>query len=336
MRKLLISIVVVLLVFASCADRDRGAQMITIRGVVFGTYYSIIYFDDEGRILEESIDSLFNDFNSSLSFYDPQSLLSRINRNEEVHVDDYFRVVFNRAMEISNETDGAFDPTVFPLVSAWGFGFAERLDMTRQKIDSLLGFVGYEKIRLEDGAVVKEDERVQLDFNAIAKGYAADVVGNFLESKGIEAYMVEIGGDLVVRGNRPDKRKWRIGLEIPAERDDAPQQWDYLVEIENTGLATSGDYRKYYEADGQRLSHTIDPQTGYPVGHSLMSVSVFAGNGMDADAYATAFMVMGLERSITFVEARDDLEAYFIYADNGGFSYYSTSGLELISRHDLQ
>ena len=336
MRKYLISLMALIFMMAGCKLSDRGPQMISIQGVVFGTYYSIIYFDDEGRVLQEPIDSLFSDFNSSLSFYDPQSLLSRINRNEETRADDYFRTVFNRAMEISRETDGAFDATVFPLVNSWGFGYTARLDMNQRKVDSLRAFVGHEKVRLENGVVVKEDDRVQLDFNAIAKGYAADVVGFYLESKGIDTYMVEIGGDLIARGIRPDGRSWRIGLEIPAEEADAPQQWEYLVEVDDAGLATSGDYRKYYEVDGKRLSHTIDPHTGYPVSHSLLSVSVFAANGMDADAYATAFMVMGLERSIAFVEENDALEAYFIYADtNGRFGYHATSGLELISREDL-
>ncbi len=333
MRKVDVLLLVVFLLGA-CSLFYRGPQMVIIRGVVFGTYYSISYYEDDGLVYQEAIDSIFQDFNRSLSFYDQQSLLSRINRNEETRVDPYFETVFNRAQEISKETGGAFDATVFPLVNAWGFGFSERADMNKQKIDSLLAFVGYQKIALEDGYIVKKDERVQLDFNAIAKGYAADVIGLFLESKGVQTYLVEIGGDLMARGLKPDGSKWRIGLEVPAAEYDAPQEWVYYVEIVDAGLATSGDYRRYYEADRKRYSHTIDPVTGYPVAHHLMSVSVFACDGMSADAYATAFMVMGLEKSIDFVEARDDLEAYFIFslADEDGYGYYSTSGLKLISR----
>ena len=336
MKRQTIFIFVIVLLFASCSFPGRGPQMINIRGVVFGTYYSIIYYDDEGRVFEEAIDSVFREFNASLSFYDRQSLLSKINRNEEKLVDDYFRVVFKRAQEISAETDGAFDATVFPLVNAWGFGFSARSEMTGEKVDSMLQFVGYNKVHFEDGRIVKEDERVQLDFNAIAKGYAADVVGFYLESKGINTYMVEIGGDLIARGVKPDGSKWRIGLEVPADDMHAEQQWQYFVEIVDAGLATSGDYRRYHEVDGQRYSHTIDPKTGYPVSHHLLSVSVFAEDAMSADAYATAFMVMGLEDAISFVEKREDLEAYFIFSDeDGDFDYRASSGLQLLTRDDL-
>ena len=324
------------LVLNGCGALDRGPQMVNIRGVVFGTYYSITYYEDDGTVFDAEIDSLLQDFNSSLSFYDQESLLSRINRNEETRVDEYFEVVFRRSLEISRETDGAFDATVFPLVNAWGFGASERAEMTQARVDSLLDMVGYEKIRLEDGHVVKDDERVQLDFNAIAKGYAADVVGNYLESQGVDVYLVEIGGDLVAKGIKPDDSKWRIGLEIPAEEAEAEQQWHYFVEVIDQGLATSGDYRRYYEEDGRRYSHTIDPATGYPVDHNLMSVSVFAEDAMSADAYATAFMVMGFDESVSFVEDRDDIEAYFIFADEEeGFGYFVSSGLDLMSREDI-
>ena len=324
------------LLFTGCGAPYSGPQMVNIRGLVFGTYYSITYYEDDGTAFDTEIDSLLQDFNSSLSFYDRESLLSRINRNEETRVDDYFEVVFRRSMEISGETDGAFDATVFPLVNAWGFGPSERADMTQAKVDSLLDVVGYEKIRLENGHVVKDDDRVQLDFNAIAKGYAADVVGKFLESKGVDVYLVEIGGDLVAKGVKPDESKWKIGLEIPAGEADAEQEWHYFVEIMDQGLATSGDYRQYYEEDGRRYSHTIDPETGYPADHNLMSVSVFAADAMSADAYATAIMVMGLDESISFVEDRDDLEAYFIFSDKEeGYGYYVSTGLKLMSREDI-
>ncbi len=326
----------VLLIMAACQFPDRGPQMITIRGVVFGTYYSIIYYDDEARVLQESIDSIFQDFNRSLSFYDPQSLLSKVNRNETTLVDDYFKAVFRRAEEISNATNGAFDATVYPLVNAWGFGVDQRAIITDEKVDSLMQFVGFEKISLDENRIVKKEEGVKLDFNAIAKGYAADVIGLFLESKGITSFMVEIGGDLVARGKKPDGTKWRIGLEIPAKSLDATQEWHYFVEVFNQGLATSGDYRRYIEQDGKRYSHTIDPRTGYPVQHNLMSVSVFAEDAMSADAYATAFMVMGLDAAIAFVEDRSDMEAYFIFvAEDDEFGYYASSGLALLSRDDL-
>ncbi len=336
MKRHVIFSIFIAMLLASCSFPGRGPQMINIRGVVFGTYYSIIYYDDEGRVFEEAIDSVFREFNASLSFYDPQSILSKINRNEETLVDEYFRVVFNRAQEISEETDGAFDATVFPLVNAWGFGFSDRSVMTTEKVDSMLEFIGYDKVYIDGDHIEKKDERVQLDFNAIAKGYAADVVGFFLESKGLDTYMVEIGGDLIAKGLKPDGSKWRIGLEVPADDMHAEQQWQYFVEIVDAGLATSGDYRRYYEVDGKRYSHTIDPHTGYPVSHQLLSASVFAKDAMSADAYATAFMVMGLEDATAFVENREDLEAYFIfYDDDGDIAYHASSGLRLLARDDL-
>jgi len=326
------------LLMAGCGPLDRDPEMVTIRGLVFGTYYTIIYYDDDGRNYQEPIDSLFREFNQSLSFYDKNSLLSRINRNEETEVDDYFAVVFERSQEVAKETDGAFDATVFPLVDTWGFGFSDRSDIAAEKVDSILDFVGHEKVWLDDGHIRKADERVQLDFNAIAKGYAADLVGELLESKGVTSYLVELGGDLAAGAEKPDGSLWRIGLEIPAKAADAPQEWEYYVEISNQGLATSGDYRRYYEdEDGLRYSHTIDPSTGFPVDHHLMSVSVFAPDGMSADAYATAFMVMGLDQAKDFVENREDLEAYFVYAteETEGFGYHASSGLKLMTRDDL-
>lgn len=322
-----------LLVLSSCSGLQREARQVTVRGAVFGTYYSIIYFDRDAREFETSIDSLFSVFNQSLSYYEKNSLISRINRNETDQVDAFFREVFLRSREISVETDGAFDATVSPLVNAWGFGFSERADISVGLIDSLMAFVGYDKVRMEGDRIVKSDERLQFDFNAIAKGYAADLVGAFLESKGIDSYLVEIGGDLVARGSKPDGTPWRVGLEKPAPSLDAPQEWEYFVEIVDRGLATSGNYRRYYEEGGVRYSHTIDPGTGYPVDHQLLSVSVFAPDCMSADAYATAFMVMGLADALEFVESREDLEAFFVFSTpENGFESMGSSGLELHPR----
>lgn len=333
MMPLLSMLLVSMVLLSACSGPEREARQVNIRGNVFGTYYSIIYFDPDARVFEGSIDSLFAVFNQSLSYYEKNALISRINRNETDLVDDFFRVVFLRSQEISRETGGAFDATVSPLVNAWGFGFSERARISAELIDSLLAFVGYEKAWLDGERIVKADPRVQFDFNAIAKGYAADVVGAFLESKGIQSYLVEIGGDLVARGKKPDGTPWRIGLEKPAPSLDAPQEWEYFVEVVDRGLATSGNYRRYYEQDGLRYSHTINPHTGYPVDHHLLSVSVFAPDCMSADAYATAFMVMGLDDALEFVESRDDLEAFFVFSTTeNGFESLGSSGLELHPR----
>ena len=319
------------LLFGSCQMREP--QLVNIRGVVFGTYYSVSYFSDEGKVYQQQIDSLFEVFNQSMSYYLPQSLISRINNNETDTVDDFFRVVYLRSEEIYLSTQGAFDPTVSPLVNAWGFGFAQKENMTSQMVDSLLGLVGFSRTRLENNRIIKEDPRIQFDFNAIAKGYAADVVGAFLASNGITAYLVEIGGDLTARGHKPDGSKWKIGLERPALNIDDPQHYDFYVELEDRAVATSGNYRRFYEQDGQRLSHTIDPFKGYPVTHNLLSVSVFAHDGITADAFATAFMVMGFEKAKEFVENRKDIDAFFVYSNGiDGFETYATPGIKLNKR----
>jgi len=322
------------LLFFSC--QRKQPQLVSIQGVVFGTYYSIKYYSTKGEVFQEEIDSLFNHFNESMSYYIPHSLISRVNNNETQVVDDYFKVVYNKSLKIFNETNGAFDPTVSPLVNAWGFGFSKKAEVTTQKIDSLLYLIGLNRTRLEDNLIIKDDPRIQFDFNAIAKGYAADVIGHFLETKRITDYMVEIGGDLTTRGKKPDGSKWRIGLEKPASQIDDPQQWDYFVEMENMAVATSGNYRRYYEQGGQRYSHTIDPFTGYPVNHNLLSVSVFAKDGISADGYATAFMVMGFEKSKNFVESHPDLEAFFIFSEGAGIlKSHATTGLILQERPGL-
>ncbi len=326
-----------LLFMMACSPAERTPQLINIRGLVFGTYYSITYFSEDDEVYQESIDSLFKAFNNSLSYYEKNSLISRINRNETTEVDEWFITVFNRSQEIAEETQGAFDATVSPLVNAWGFGFSDRSEVPSQQVDSILQFVGYEKIRLENNRIVKEDPRVQLDFNAIAKGYAADVVGEFLRSEGVEIYLVDIGGDMVAHGLKPDGSQWRIGLEKPSGRFDDPQEVGFLVEVKDIGLATSGTYRQYFEEDGQRYSHTIDPSTGFPVEHNLLSVSVFAEDGMSADAYATAFMVMGLEKARQFVKKRDELEAFFIFseAEREEFGTYTSAGLDILLMEDI-
>lgn len=325
------------LAFSACNQNQTEPQQVSIRGVVFGTYYSISYFEEKGVLYQEEIDSLFQAFNESMSYYVPQSLISRVNNNETQEVDEFFRVVYQRSVEIYEATEGAFDPTVSPLVNAWGFGFRKREDLSAQKIDSLKQLTGLARTRLEGNRIIKDDPRIQFDFNAIAKGYAADVVGKFLESKGITAYLVEIGGDLTARGLKTNGDQWRIGLEKPATQADDPQDWDYYVELHDRAVATSGNYRRYYEEGGQRFSHTIDPFTGYPVTHNLLSVSVFAKDGITSDAFATAFMVMGFEKAKAFVEAEPEMDAFFIFSTGPEqYGTYATTGLKVLSREDLQ
>lgn len=336
-NKLFFVLVISSLIFSSCRDNNRELKQVSFRGVVFGTYYSVSYFSYDERNYQAGIDSLFNDFNQSVSYYVPNSVISQINRNETDLMDDYFKTVLTASLEIAELTGGAFDPTVSPLVNAWGFGFADKEQMTQSKIDSLMNFIGYENVGIAGDRIVKAFPQLQLDFNAIAKGYASDLAGNYLAGRGVESYMVEIGGDLVTRGKKADGTFWRIGLEEPAKDMFAAQEWAFLVEMDNRAVATSGSYRKYYEDGGQRFSHTIDPTTGRPVDHNLLSVSVFANDCMTADAYATAFMVMGLEKSKDFLQSRNDLDAFFIYsADGDEYGTYTTEGLKVIPRSEVE
>ena len=336
MKRIFPILVLLFFAFSACNLPSGQLQQVSIRGVVFGTYYSISYFEEDGTLYQEEIDSLFEVFNNSMSYYVPQSLISRINNNETLEVDEFFRVVYQRSVDIFEISEGAFDPTVSPLVNAWGFGFRQREDISQGLVDSLMELTGLNRTRLEGNQIIKEDPRIQFDFNAIAKGYAADVIGEFLESKGIHIYLVEIGGDLVAKGEKPDGTPWRIGLEKPATDFDDPQEWDFYVELRDRAVATSGNYRRYYEKDGQRFSHTIDPFTGYPVKHNLLSVSVFAKDGITSDAFATAFMVMGFEKARAFVEAEPEMDAFFIYSTGPDqYGTYATPGLTLLKREDL-
>jgi len=336
MNKISIPGIFILLFLISCSSLPREPKFTNIRGVVFGTFYSVSYYCDKGRDYSQGIDSVFNVVNQSMSYYAPNSTISRINRNETTQADEHFLIVLKRSLEIAEETGGAFDPTISPLVNAWGFGFEDRMRMTQSVIDSLKRIVGFENVSIDGNRIVKAIPEIQFDFNAIAKGYAADLAGIYLESQGVETYMVEIGGDLIAKGLKPDGTGWRIGLEKPARDMFAGQEWDYLVELHNRAVATSGTTRKYFVEGGQRFSHTIDPKTGRPVTHNLLSVSVFADDAMSADAFATAFMVMGLEKSVEFIDAREDLQAFFIYSVNeDDFETLVTEGLNVIPRSEL-
>ena len=320
-------IIILLFLTGGCKPDPQPER---IQGTAQGTYYSIIYFDAQHRNLKQQIDSLLDAFDRSVSLWVPESILSRINRNDSsVVLDDWFVGNFNYSQQVSEATDGAFDCTVEPLVQAWGFGFDESTRVDTVIIDSILHFVGYQKIKIADGKIIKEDPRVKLDFNAIAQGYSVDVVGRFLEEKGIANYLVDIGGEIKAKGKKPDGELWRVGIEKPAEHKEDDRVLKAVIGVENQSVATSGNYRKYYEKNGVRYSHTINPKTGFPVKHSLLSVSVVAGNTALADAFATSFMVMGLEKSRSFVESDSTLEAFFIYSDTSGKNKtYATPGFE--------
>lgn len=300
----------------------------SITGLVFGTVYNITYQYDGD--LKPEIEAELKRFDYSLSPFNDSSVISRVNRNEELVTDSFFRKCFNRSMEISRETSGAFDITVAPLANAWGFGFKKGAFPDSVMIDSLLQITGYEKVKLEDGKVIKQNPRVMLSCSAVAKGYAVDVVAQLLDRKGIANYMVDIGGEVVVKGKNPKNNLWRIGINKPIE-DSLSTRKDLqtILELTDLGLATSGNYRNFYYKDGKKYAHTIDPRTGYPVQHSILSATVIAQDCMTADALATAFMVMGLDEAEKFCKSHPAINAYFIYSgENGEFQTYYTEGMK--------
>lgn len=315
------------ILLSSCTQKPK--QYIKNQGGVFGTTYSFVYEHSED--IETELKAELDKFNASLSTYDPSSIISRINKNEtEVELDEYFTKCFKKSEEISQITNGAFDITVAPIVNAWGFGFNESTVADSAKIDSLIQFVGYKKIQISNNKIKKEYPETMLDASAIAKGYGVDVASELLESKGITNYLVEIGGEVRARGKNAKGVFWRIGIDKPIEDPTVSQrELQAVVSLENKSLATSGNYRQFYEKDGIKYSHTIDPNTGYPARNQLLSASVLADDCMTADAFATAFMVMGVVKSIKLVNALEYLDGYFIYVDStGDYSIYSTSNFQ--------
>lgn len=281
---------------------------------IFGTAYKIVYQHDKDLSKEIREELMKVDF--SLSPFNEKSVITAVNQNHDVVLDTLFLDVFTKSMEISRETDGAFDITVAPLVNAWGFGFKNETRPTPRQVDSLLQIVGYKKVRLEDNRIIKQDRRMMLDCSAIAKGYGVDVVAHYLRSQGIQNFMVEIGGEVVTSGVNPKRLPWRVGVVKPSEDSlNVNNELQTILNVTDKAMATSGNYRNFYYKNGKRFAHTIDPKTGFPVQHSLLSATVLADECAVADAYATSFMVMGLERAKKLLERHPELMVYLIYDD---------------------
>lgn len=286
-------------------------------GFVFGTIYNITYQSD--RNLKAEIEAELKKVDGSLSTFNTSSIISRINRNEDVKVNGMFADVFGLAQKISAETGGAFDITVAPLVNVWGFGFKNDIQPTKHTLDSLKRITGYEKISLVGSKVIKKDKRIMLDCSAIAKGYGSDVVARYLRGKGIDNFMVEIGGEIVTRGINEKRLPWKIGVTKPTDDSlSTNKELQTILNVTNKAMATSGNYRNFYYKNGKKYAHTIDPKTGYPVQHNILSATVLADNCATADAYATAFMVLGLDKAKDILSRHPELMAYLIYSDNNG------------------
>lgn len=308
---------------------DQEASPIDFSGQTMGTTYHVIYYDAAGRNLQRGVDSVLVAFNEALSNYIPNSELSRFNRTTlHKFESSYFPEVLRLSREVYQQTNGAYDPTVAPIVNAWGFGTEDSRTPDQQTIDSLLQYVAFDSIYFDSVSVCKLKKGVQLNFNAAAKGYGGDVVAQYLASEGIKNLFVEIGGEVVCRGTKPGDIYWAIGIETPVE-GRAGGSATAILSLTDKGVATSGNYRNYYVKDGVKYAHTISPKTGKPVTHSLLSATVVAADCGIADAYATAFMVMGIDKAKAIVEATEGLEAFFIYSnEQGAMETIATPGLQ--------
>ena len=321
-----------LAILSSC-DKEPETAYQRIEGAAFGTSFHITFEDPKIKVSEADIDSLIHAMNKSLSTYIPNSDISKINKGDTtIVVDALFEEVFKKSAKIFKETEGAFDPTVGTLVNAWGFGPENSLaQMGQTEVDSLLVFVGFDQIQLEKGKLIKKHPETYLDFNANAKGFAVDLIGRFLESKEIRNYLIEIGGEIRARGVNPKNQSWRIAIEKP--NFDGSRSFQTIVALENESIATSGNYRKFKidSLSGEKYAHTIDTKTGYPSKSNLLSASVIAAlDCADVDAYATAFMAMGLDKTKLFLDKHGEIKAFLIYSDTiNGLNTFTTKNLSL-------
>jgi len=302
-----------------------------ISGFAQGTTYNITYENSTNEDYSQDIDSILKAFDKSCSIYDSTSIISRINNNDpRVEADDWFVAVFNKSAEVNTISGGAFDITVGPVVNAWGFGSGPVAKHDTAYIDSLLQYVGMEKVKLEGRKVIKKYPGVKLDVNALAQGFSVDVVCDFFKNKGIRNYLVEIGGEVRGKGTNARDKYWHIGIDKPSEGNMNPgKELQAIIEINNKSLATSGNYRAFYEENGVKYSHTIDPKTGFPARNTLLSTTVVCDDCMTADAYATSFMVLGLEKSKELLAKLKGTEVYFVFSNlQGEYDVYFSEGMK--------
>lgn len=329
-RKTFLQIVVLLVLLQACREPEHKEE-INYVGYAQGTSFQIKYLVNKEIDYQLSIDSLFSAVDQSVSSYDPNSLVSKVNQgNRAVSVDDIFLTVLEKAQDISNESNGYFDITVGPLTELWGFGLSKKHLLDSVKVDSALALIGFDSIAINKDTV-EIPEGFKIDFNSIAQGYTVDLIALFLEGKGITNYMVEVGGEVRARGVNSKEKVWKIGVDKPLEDLDLADRFQMIINLKDASLASSGNYRKFWvdKETGTKYSHTIDPKTGYPSRNRLLGVSLIASNAMDADAYATLCMVMGLNKSIDFLRSKPNLEGYLIYTEeNGEWGIYQTPGFK--------
>ena len=325
-----IGLTLAVLFLTACQPRKKSEYM-KVSGFAQGTTYHITYENSTNEDYTEAIDSLLKAFNKSCSIYDSTSIISRINDNDPtVEVDDWFVDVFKKSAEVNDVSGGAFDITVGPVVRAWGFSNGPVAKHDTAYIDSLLQYVGMEKVKLEGRKVTKKYPGVKLDVNALAQGYSVDVVCDFFKSKGIKNYLVEIGGEVRGKGINAKDKFWNIGIDKPSDGNMSPgNDLQAIIEINDRALATSGNYRAFYVENGVKYAHTIDPKTGFPARNTLLSTTVICDNCITADAYATTFMVLGVEKSKELLKKLPGIEVYFVYSNtNGDYEIFSSEGMK--------
>lgn len=322
----------IVLVFAflwKTYSQDADPGQIHITGLTMGTITYNVKYLDSSEDFKDDIDDILTEFNQSLSTYVPDSEISQLNREGVLTFkSSYFLPILQTSKEIFTKTNGTFDPSIGPLVQAWGFGPDKKIPkMSQSTVDSLKSIIGFGSVKFDENSATMPDN-FQLDFSAIAKGYAVDLVGELLEDEEVKNYMVEIGGEVRSRGLNAKGETWTLGIEDPTTPQNDRRLYA-IARLKDRALATSGNYRNYYERDGRIYAHIIDPRTGFNATHSLLSVSVFAQDCMTADAYATAFMVLGIENSMAIVERENDLDAIFIFQnDQGNLESLVSSGIK--------
>lgn len=325
-----LSFILVLIFFSACKDeKTPELKKYTINGRTQGTYYHIVYFAPEDKWciknnqktssqIKKGIDSILTMIDNSISLWNPNSLLNKINSNQTNQMNKILIENFIEAEKISKLTEGNFDISLGAVIEAHGFAAKERKKLSDAEIDSMMLYVGYDKLRIEDGKLIKQYPQTRIDFNAIAQGYTTDAISKYLTNNKISQHIVDVGGEVYANEKKTDGQQWRVAIEKPSKDMYAEREYNSFVKLENKSIVTSGNYRKYVEEDGIRLSHTIDPKTGYSVSHNLLSVSVIAENATLADGLATAFMVMGKEKAEEFLRTHPEYDAIFIYSNSKG------------------
>lgn len=330
MKQQVVFIFLLMILIYGCTTKPK-VEYVQLSGKAQGTSYHITYQNSTHIDYSQSIDSLLKAFDKSLSGYDSCSILSRINSNDtNVLINHHLLVAYAKAVEMNKISQGAFDITVGKIVRAWGFGPGPKAKHDSAYIKSLLQYVGMQKVKLVGNKLKKTQPEIILDFNALAQGYSVDLVAEFFDKQGIKNYMVEIGGEIRAKGLSPHNKNWRIGIDKPVDTNqEAGSELQDIIELTNLSVSTSGNYRKFFEENGVKYAHTINPKTGQPARNNLLSATVITSDCITADALATTFMVLGLEKSKALAAKIKGVDVYFVYSgQNGEYHTYSSDGLK--------